>query len=52
MLDIKALEGKVDPEKMKELEKYHSTTRVVEIDEVSRNIPKKRSEKEFPDFDD
>lgn len=52
MLDINALDGKVDPEKMKELEKYHSTTRVVEIDEVSRNIPKKRSEKEFPDFDD
>ena len=52
MLDIKALEGKVDPEKMKELGKYHSTTRVVNIDEVSRNIPKKRSEKEFQDFDD
>ena len=52
MLDIKALEGKVDPEKMKALGKYHSTTRVVEIDEVSRNISKKRSESEYPDFDD
>ena len=51
MLDIKALEGKVDPEKMEELKRYRSTTKVVEIDEVSKNIPR-RSESEFPDFDD
>lgn len=51
MLDIKALEGKVDPEKMEELKRYRSTTKVVEIDEVSKNIPR-RSESGFPDFDD
>lgn len=50
-LDINALEGKVDPEKMEMLKKYKSTTRVVEIDEVSRNIPQKNS-RTYPDLDD
>lgn len=52
MLDIKALEGKVDPEKMKEMKKNETSLRVVDIDEVSKNIPQKREASEGPDFDD
>ena len=52
MLDIEALEGKVDLEKMEEMKKYQSTTKVVDIDEVSKNIPKDKNSKQFPDFDD
>lgn len=52
MLDIEALEGKVDLEKMEEMKKYQSTTKVVDIDEVSKNIPKDKNSKQFPDLDD
>ena len=52
MLDIKALDGKVDPDKMKEMEKYETSREVVDIDEISKNIPKRKGVQEFPDFDD
>lgn len=51
MLDIKAVVGRVNPWKLAELQRYHTTTRVVEIDDVSKNIPKK-VDRDFPDFDD
>ena len=40
LLDIRALEGKVDESKMEEMKKYESKTEVVNIDEVSKNIPR------------
>lgn len=50
LLDIKALEGKVDQDKMEKMKKCKTPpVKVVETDEVSRNISEKRS---FPDFDD
>lgn len=49
-LDIEKLKGKIDPEKRRELEKYHSTLEIVEPDEISRNIP--RREKEGASLDD
>ena len=52
LLDIQALEGKVDLEKLEEMKKYQSTTKVVDIDEVSKNIPKDKKSKEFPNLDD
>ena len=51
MLDIKALESKVDPAKVMEMQKYKSTTKVVEIDEVSRNTSTKKEKSEGPEFD-
>ena len=41
----------INKEILKMLKKYKSTTRVVEIDEVSRNIPQKNS-RTYPDLDD
>ena len=52
ILDIKALEGKIDYEKIEKMGEYISPTDIVDIDEVSKNIPKKKSSQEFPDFDD
>lgn len=49
-LDIEKLKGKIDPEKRRELEKYHSTLEIVEPDEISRNIP--RREREGASLDD
>lgn len=50
LLDIKALEGKIDPEKMEKIKQCKTPPlKVVEINEVSKNISAKRS---FPDFDD
>lgn len=52
MLDIKALEGKADPAKVMELQKHKTTTRVVDIDSVSKNTQKRKEEAEGPEFDD
>lgn len=50
--DTKALEGKVDFEKMEEMKKYETPLKVVDVDEVSRNILKKRDAQEYPDLAD
>lgn len=51
LLDIRALEGKVDESKMEEMKKYESKTEVVNIDEVSKNIPRKIAFSEGQDID-
>ena len=50
LLDIEKLKGKMDPEKRTQLGRYHSTLRIVEPDEVSRNLP--RREKNGVSLDD
>lgn len=51
LLDIKALKGKVDYDKMEEMKRYQTTTKVVPVDPISKNITNKNTA-EFPDFDD
>ena len=41
ILDLEKLRGKIDFEKRTQLGRYHSTLKIVDIDEVSRNIPSK-----------
>lgn len=50
ILDIEKIRGKIDPEKRTQLGRYHSTLKIVEPDEVSKNIPSK--ENEGPSLDD
>lgn len=44
LLDIEKLKGKLDPEKVEERRKYCTTLKVVEPDEVSKNLPKEQRE--------
>ena len=37
---------------MEKMKKYHSTIKVVDIDEISKNIPKDKNSREMLDFDD
>ena len=50
ILDLEKLKGKIDSEKRTQLGRYHSSLKVVEPDEVSRNIP--REEKDGQSLDD
>lgn len=50
ILDIEKLRGKIDPEKRTQLGRYHSTLKIVEPDEISKNIPRK--EKDGASLDD
>lgn len=44
ILDIEKIKGKMDPEKRTQLGRYHSRLKIVEPDEVSRNIPRREKE--------